>query len=597
MRDKIVLLQTRMERLFWKIAAEKEQIVVDGVPGYNEKAQFTNGKVINLCSWVASVLLKGTQNEEKGLRTIRETIHLTARMKMETWGILNAIEGLYRLRQHGLLESAVDEETLKLLKQNLDWRTFVDENDHFALIDKPTNYYGVAFGIARYRELLQWEEEKYSEILLNKLTKHISRYSGAYGFMDETPGAGRFDRYSILISAEITALVLDTGWQEPELIRTMLNKSAHIVLQFANREGTGFSYGRSIGAYGETAALQILSTAAALGGIFTREEERLVYGYCCRILSRMIDFWYDRGMESINLWENGRKTDGYRNKNRILGENISLFMQMIGAMDQWSGKGYRWEKEPEGWEAMLQKLPSCSMTLFTDDPLPRALIMIRNRETVWQLPVISGGEAYFDRDPYLPVPRANLTLEAVPDAVHGAWLPCLELKDGSLLLPAACVDSVSMEQTESGHAVYLRQNGFVQAEQRPMELIHGAEIITAYTFQPGSILREDEIRLSPELQERISCLRLACDVMEGWVKAEGYETEKRMTYDQSAAEGVCLDTPHGPCRETILFEKRTLPQNGIIRVSWKWCAKPSSCILREPTARLAEQNGRNAVLC
>ena len=33
---------------FWKIAAEKEQIVMDGVPGYNEKAQFTNGKVINL---------------------------------------------------------------------------------------------------------------------------------------------------------------------------------------------------------------------------------------------------------------------------------------------------------------------------------------------------------------------------------------------------------------------------------------------------------------------------------------------------------------------------------------------------------------------
>jgi hypothetical protein len=74
-----------------------------------------------------------------------------------------------------------------------------------------------------------------------------------------------------------------------------------------------------------------------------------------------------------------------------------------------------------------------------------------------------------------------------------------------------------------------------------------------------------------------------------------YETEKRMTYDQAAAEGVCLDTPHGPCRETILFEKKNLPQNGVIRVSWKWRAKPSSCLLREPSAGFAEQNGRNAV--
>ena len=29
-------------------------------------------------------------------------------------------------------------------------------------------------------------------------------------------------------------------------------------------------------------------------------------------------------MQSVNMWEKGRRTDGYRNKNRILGENLKM---------------------------------------------------------------------------------------------------------------------------------------------------------------------------------------------------------------------------------------------------------------------------------
>ena len=64
MREKIALFQQRLIRLFWKVAEEKEHIIIDGVPGYNEKAQFTNGKVINLCSYVALHLLNGTEEKD-----------------------------------------------------------------------------------------------------------------------------------------------------------------------------------------------------------------------------------------------------------------------------------------------------------------------------------------------------------------------------------------------------------------------------------------------------------------------------------------------------------------------------------------------------
>ena len=567
MQDKISLFHQRLIRLFWKVAEEKESIILDGVPGYSEKAQFTNGKVINLCSYVTLNLLKGTKEEAKGFQALRQVIQFTARMKMETWGTLNAMEGIYRLHQAGKLEEAVDADTLRLLRESLDWRSFVEE-ESLNLIHKPTNYYGVAFGIARYRELMGWEPVKYSGLLLDRLMEHIARYSGNEGFMDETPGFGRFDRYSILIPAEITALVLDTGWQEPELIRTMLHRSAHIVLQFANKAGTGFSYGRSIGAYGESAALQILSTAVALGGIFTKEEEQIAYGYCQRILTSMIDFWYDEGMQSINMWDKGRRTDGYRNKNRILGENISLSMQMIGAMAQWEIQGYTWETEPEHWEQLLSALPPYSMTTFVKAPLPRCLIIVRDGDTVWQLPVINGGEEYADRDPYLPVPRANFVLEAVPDVTHCAWVPCLETQDGAVLIPAGYIDNVSVEQIKDGCRVTLHQQGFLAVGKRPIGLIPGGMAETVYTFKQGSLQRKDRISLDAALQKQVARVRLSCDVMKGSLTATGYAQKTQASYDQAAGKAMCLDTPHGPCQESILYSGSVSPRENVIETAW-----------------------------
>lgn len=569
MRESLMLLKQRMEQLFWKVAEEGESIRVDGEAGFNDRAQFTNGKVINLCAYVAAQAPKGSQQQEAICQAARRVIAFTAWMKMETWGMLNAMEGLYRLHQCGLLDACVDAQTMDILKRALDWRVFVDEQQDFALKHLPTNYYGVAFGVARYRELLGWEPVKYGGLLLDRLMTHITRYSGAYGFMDETQGDGRFDRYSILIPAEITALVLDTGWQEPELMRSMLDSSAHIVLQFASEQGTGFAYGRSIGAYGETAALQILSTAAALGGILNETETIIAHGYCCSILRRMTTWWYDEAMQSVNLWEKGRKTDGYRNKNRILGENISLSMQMIQAIEQWQGCREAWASPQEGWTALAQSLPACVMTQFAAEPLPRSLTVIRDGDVVWQLPAIGGGEAYSSRDPYLPVPRANFLLEAVPDADHAAWVPCLILRDGSRLVPTGRVDAAELVPTPDGCQVRLHQQGWLQLGSSPATWVQGADISTVYTFAHGSVQREDTIRLNEEMRLQAEKLCLVCDVMRGTVEAQGFQREAHLTYAEAAQQGICLDTPHGACREQCIWERDIAPENEIIRISWR----------------------------
>jgi hypothetical protein len=107
--------------------------------------------------------------------------------------------------------------------------------------------------------------------------------------------------------------LLATGWKVPEKIKGMLQKSARIFVELADQKGLGFSYGRSIGAYGATAALEVLSAAAEVGGLLTEDELEIAYGYSVKVMEYMVDFWYDKDMESINMWEHGRKTDNYRN--------------------------------------------------------------------------------------------------------------------------------------------------------------------------------------------------------------------------------------------------------------------------------------------
>lgn len=579
-------MRHNMIELFWKIADEREELTMDGVRGYNEKAQFVGGKVINFCSYVVLELLKDTEDYEKGLKALKDVIRMVSVMPMETWGILNGITGLRRLGLAGVLNQAAGEDTMEVLKKSMDWRTFVDVDNDYALIHKPTNYYGVAFGIARYRELLGWEPEKYSEILLNRLLNHIEAYSGEYGYMDETKGGGRFDRYSILIPGEVTSLVLATGMEEPELIRRMLKDSAHIFLKLANERGTGFSYGRSIGAYGETAALEVLSAAARLGGIFTAEESKLAYGYSLRIIKTMMDFWYDEEMKSINMWDKGRRTDQYRNKNRILGENLSLYMQIVNTTEHWAEAGCAGD-EPEGWEKLLEKQDPCAFIRFAKSDYDRGLVIVRDKKNVWSLSLINGGE-YYDKDPYLSVPRQNFVLEGVPGVSHGDMVPRLMLEDGRSLIPASYICGIETGGNlhQGGYEVRCAYDTLCLTGKEKPERAEGTSCVTVYRFKEGSIEREDVITVSDRwkvTETRLEFLTFSTgpqveggkvSFAEGDIismEASGYDRCKAgnvAEMKEECRDGV-YDTPHGRVNTECVWIKEMKTDTGEIRVSWK----------------------------
>ncbi len=579
-------LKPRMIDLFWRTAEGGRDFVMDGVNVYNENAQFVGGKVINMCSYVALEFLKDTPDFPRALEVLGRVIAAVSDLPMETWGILNGITGLYRLKKAGLLETAVDPDTLSRLKQALDWRTFVDERRDYALIHKPTNYYGVAFGIAGYRELMGWEDpsgERRSRVLLQRLLRHIEQYSGEYGFMDETAGEGRFDRYSILIPSEIASLIMNFGQDVPQKIRTMLSASAEIFLHLANEEGRGFPYGRSIGAYGESAALEVLSAAAEAGGILKGQTEELAYAYSCRVMRTMMDFWYDEEMKSVNMWEKGRRTDGYRNKNRILGENMSLFMQMVNTYEHWKKAGWGERTETRPFPELTGQLKNRFFVRFASGKYDRALAVVRDNGFVWAVPFISGGKGYYRTDPYYPVPRSVRVLDAAPDECRGGFLPVLRLQNGRELAPLSFFREITPREESGAWVIECRQDQLCYLDGLAPEPADGIRVRTVYRFENGTIERRDRFSAAKDAP-KIAGIRLVqivysedakaypdhVEFQNGVIRKISAEGYGRPRVTPVAAEDESAHTPYGRMRTEILWEKKEIPETGQIpEVSWK----------------------------
>ncbi|UUX98984.1 hypothetical protein [Sphingomonas sp. J315] len=236
---------------------------------------------------------------DQRLREFADMAELTLANDNESWGLYYYINALHDLHARGLLERAVRPATLATLRQRLDWRRFVRPD--LSLINLPNNYYGVAFSIARFRHLLGWEDASAGDQLLARMIDHYRKYSGEYGFADETEGKGRFDRYSVLLIGEIAHRLLETGMTPSDEVKAWLRKSVDLLLLRFNLHGEGFEYGRSIGTYGDTAFLEVL-TAAALLKVMTPVEERMAYAFSSRVTARYMDFWIDPVSGSVDMW-------------------------------------------------------------------------------------------------------------------------------------------------------------------------------------------------------------------------------------------------------------------------------------------------------
>lgn len=482
---------SQLDFFFKKLATEKEGIIMDGTSPFKSGDKFLPGKV---AAGLGHVLLNTPKDDpslEQKLKDYRDIADMTVGMDNHTWGIYYYIGTLVKLKQAGLLERAVSPATLEKLRKQLDWRTFV--TPQWDLISLPTNYYGVAFSIARLRMLMGWEDDSAGKVLLEKMLTHYKKYSGQYGFSDETDGEGRFDRYSILLIAEICERFLETGLQPTDELKGLLRKAADIALNVSNTAGDGFSFGRSLGPYGETALVEILSVSAYLN-VLTPEEKQYAYAFSSRVAARYMDFWYDPSMHSLDMWGKGRRTDTYRGKHRILGENFSLLHQLLSTNEMWNEAGFKDVQPKADLQAWLDKnRPPFSVTTFAKGDYDRALAIFRDGKHVVSLNMINGGISQHDNSPYYPLPFSQGIVSGVADsgAGHPQLLPKFTMADGSQLIGAAWIKDIKTAKDGQRYTITYRQDELDKLGKRSPVKDGRIKLQTTYTLEHGLMTRTD----------------------------------------------------------------------------------------------------------
>lgn len=575
-------LMPQLEHLFEQLEAAPTDAEFQGVRVYASGDKFLPGKII---VGIAHLILNtppGDPRLERYLAGSRTIVRHVAGLTNDTWGIYYALMAINRLDKAGLLARAIDDESLARLKKSLDWRRFVTPSD-YRLIDLPTNYYGVAFGVARLRMLLGWESSKASEALLAQTLEHYEKYSGANGFSDETEGEGRFDRYSVLLIAEICQRFIETGLEVTPKLKGLLRKSAEVVLKLANVGGDGFGYGRSIGPYGDTAALEVLASAAYLG-VLSADEAAYAYAFATRIAAKYVDFWLDRGMCSVNLWRHGRRTDAYRGEHRILGENFSLIHQLITTNELWNRAGFRNQAPRADLGAWLERTqPRFDLIWFARGHHDRALVLYRDRGRVFSLPLINGGTGQHHHAPYYPLPFSPRLLEGQPDSGHRfpLLMPKFVLDDGSELLATSFAKDIEF-QTEGTKAM-------LRYRQDELDRLEGAAPMpdpriaanTTYDFGPGFIARTDTYRPASPLALRGISLDFATFSQGAVVKdsrvtfaagaidsfeVEGFET----CVLQDIAASELRESTSGPMQTHVRCERARMRLDQPLVLRWKF---------------------------
>lgn len=487
-------LMPQVEALIEQLLREKRSMKLGGVAVFESGDKFLPGKIAAAMAYRITALDPNDPRLNQRLSDFADIADLTLADPNDSWGIYYYVSALHDLNERGLLDRAVRPATLAKLKQQLDWRRFVRPD--LTLIDLPNNYYGVAFSIARLRHLMGWEDASGGDQLLARTLDHYRKYSGEFGFADETEGKGRFDRYSVLLIGEIAHRLIETGMTPTPEVKGWLRKSVDLLLPRFNLTGEGFEYGRSIGAYGETAFIEVL-TAAALLKVLTPQEERMAYAFSSRISARYMDFWVNPASGSVDLWGQGRRTDAYRGIHRIFGENLSLARQHIYTNAIWNRLGYADRAPDPGYAKWLDTLPRSTVTWFARGEYDRALVTVRDRGRLIGLPIINGAEGQHMHNPYFPVPFSPGMLSGSADATYPHLVPRITLADGAVLMPLAYFKNVRVTRRGAVTQVSWRQDALDLMGEDDARPDRRMSIETRYTLAPGRITRSDRLRLAP----------------------------------------------------------------------------------------------------
>lgn len=455
-----------------------------------------------------------------------------------SWGEYYYLVALNNFKAHGMLNEVFSDAMLTTLQNRL---TFCDMFGadasgktntcpaagvpiDVASLNTAQNYYAVSYGIAGLRQKLGWSNPTFSsatdpsvasmgarDALLYTLTNHI-RNDSSGGFSDEASNThttyydqARFDRYSTLLIGEVTERTLEMGNESnltPEL-KSYLRKSVDLILPQLNADGQGFNYGRSIGPYGDTAFMEVL-TAAANAGVLTAQEMQVAYSFIYKAALRYDTFWYDPTLPtpSVNMWVKGRGTDAYRGKPRVMGENFSLLHQFMYVNAWWDklGFGGKAPMADSDLQAWLDAKPRYTLTWYntpgdTAHPYSAALVTVRDGKRVINLN-LSQAPDYNSFTPYYPTPSSDKLVYGTTDLGYALLIPQVSY-NGKTYIPVTYYKNLNVQQTGNDVVVSFDTAKFRQATKNATYATDlDLQVHTVLTFSKGAIARTDTLTSS-----------------------------------------------------------------------------------------------------
>ncbi|MGU7774260.1 hypothetical protein ACV229_29295 [Burkholderia sp. MR1-5-21] len=452
-----------------------------------------------------------------------------------SWGEYYYLVALNNLKAHGMLNEAFSDAMLATLQTRLRFCDMFGPDASgktdtcpaagtpidVASLNTAQNYYAVSYGIAGLRQKLGWSSPTFSsatdpavatmgarDALLYTLTNHI-RKDASGGFSDEASNThatyydqARFDRYSTLLIGEVVERTFEMGNEAnltPEL-KGYLRKSVDLILPQLNANGQGFNYGRSIGPYGDTAFMEIL-TAAANAGVLSQKEMQIAYAFIYKAAQRFDTFWYDPSLPtpSVNMWVKGRGTDAYRGKPRVMGENFSLLHQYLYVNAWWNklGFGGNAPMADADYGAWLDALPRYTLTWYnlpgdTAHPYSAALLTVRDGRRVINLN-LSQAPDYNSFTPYYPVPFSDKLIYGTTDLGYALLIPQVSY-NGKTYIPVTYYKNLNVQQSNGQVIVSFDTAKFrLAAKNATYATDLDLQAHTVLTFGHGTITRTDTL--------------------------------------------------------------------------------------------------------
>ena len=384
---------------------------------------------------------------------------------------------------------------------------------------------------AGYWKELGWDTDHYSDIIKDKLME-IMQNGSDMGWMDEQPPHGRFDRYSIIVSSEISDNFEQFGKELPDSVRSNLKDAAEMVLFMANKQGDGINYGRSLSCHGDSTALEILSSALARGLLDESQYDRAV-AYSIHILEKILGFWYNKQKKSFDIWWDGRNTNTYRGVHRVLEVNMDMAIHLLLVLrnfEQARLADYQPRCDihnPKKWEAK-------ELRFIDDGQRVAKTLILRRGDTMSMLPFVGLGNLY-KHQAYMPYPAICGRVEGSPEGHLPFLVPEFVLEDGRTVRPIQYYSSVETTTGKDLVTVTAKGNLCVMQEQFPTPCEEGFTCV--FYFKGNKI----------EAEFSLDCAYQSCRMLIGThkddtcIEAIGFDDFEAITTDN----GQEFHTPHG----------------------------------------------------